>query len=234
MRYFALLAVALLGCGSATDPSVDDLLLTASLAVIAGNLQTDTIEAQLADPLTIALKTDTEDPIPGALVNFVVVEEDCGRPFAGSALTDAEGLASELWRLGTEAGLCTMEARAVDSDGTAQVYATMEAIVESGWPMQGWLYTDRRMSDTDSLHLGWHSQPVVDREVNGIEWTASVVSGPGVLTPIDRGEYHLTGEDGTGEIAFSFERGWFLTLEYGICNQVVTLYGASWSADPCI
>lgn len=72
-------------------------------------------------------------PIKGAIVNFVVPNAGCGRPFAGSALTDSLGHAKERWVLGTKAGPCVMEARLVDqTTGAALVVDSIHATVLPG------------------------------------------------------------------------------------------------------
>lgn len=72
-------------------------------------------------------------PIVGAIVNFVVPDPACGRPFAGSALTDASGHAKERWLLGTTARACVMEARLVDqTTGAALVVDEITATVGPG------------------------------------------------------------------------------------------------------
>lgn len=128
----------LVACDDAgTGPKVDEYLSgPVSLAVVSGDLQADTIQATLGTPIIVELKTDEESPktISGALVNFVVLENGCGEPYAGSALTDASGRAAEVWKLGTKPGTCTMEARAVKSDGTPVVYSRVEATVGPGKP----------------------------------------------------------------------------------------------------
>ena len=128
-----LLASLLVGCGDSTGP-VDLSKVPAALSVVAGADQTDSIGATLATAITVRLTTADASalPIPGTVVSFVVTSPNCGRAFAGSAATNADGRASERWELGTKAGACTMEARAVDADGTPRVLATVQATVLPG------------------------------------------------------------------------------------------------------
>jgi hypothetical protein len=134
----ALLALALTACGESTTDLPEDLLAVASFDIVGGANQTDTIEARLA-PITVELTAGASlqgDPVPGVTVNFVIVEDDCGEVFAGSATTDAAGRAAELWDLGTTAKKCTLEVRAVDADGTARVFASTKATVRPGNPVR--------------------------------------------------------------------------------------------------
>ena len=104
----------------------------AALSIIAGADQADTVLATLATPITVEVKDAADVPVSGVVVNFVVTTADCGGPFAGSAATDAAGLAADLWVLGTKAGPCTMEVRAVTSAGVPQVLGSLEATILPG------------------------------------------------------------------------------------------------------
>lgn len=147
-----VLALALAGSGglaacgdSGTEPPAQ--LVAGELTIVAGDEQVDTVTQLLPEPIEVLVTTaadgalavrvrrgggagasftshEGEVPVPGQLVNFVVTDPECGRPFAGSATTNAEGRAVERWELGTKAKECTMEARAVDQ-------ATGEPIVFS-------------------------------------------------------------------------------------------------------
>ncbi len=138
-----LVLFGLMGCSGDTASGPDQLgpadlsTVPAAFDIISGDAQRDTIEALLAAPITLRLETADAamEPIVGAIVNFVVVEQGCGQPFAGSALTDSDGRASERWGLGTRVGDCTMEARAVDSDGTPRVFGTVTATIDPGEPV---------------------------------------------------------------------------------------------------
>lgn len=135
-----MLALLLAGCGEdSTGPTPDELFRgPIALAVVSGAAQADTVQATLRTPITVRLTTGAAAPvpIPGQTINFVVLEAGCGRPFAGSATTSSDGIAAERWELGTVAKTCTMEARAVDPDGTPRVFATVQATVLPGQAVQ--------------------------------------------------------------------------------------------------
>lgn len=118
--------VAACGDGGTTLPALTSQ--TARIAFVNGGLQEDTVAQQLPNALTVRVTDDGGRARSGVLVNFVVVEPGCGRAFAGSAQTDANGEARERWELGTKAGTCHMEARAVDQKtGEALVFDRVEA-----------------------------------------------------------------------------------------------------------
>lgn len=189
----ALVVALLAGCGGedGTQPNVD-VLASASLSVVEGNAQADSIEATLATPVTVRLVDALSAPVPGALVNFVVVEQGCGEPFAGSALTDATGTASERWTLGRAAKECTMEARAVDADGTPRVLTTATATVLPGKPVRAAGESAAQWSHLpiDVSALGWSLR---DRRSNAMpvadwKWPEGV---PRRETELDPGSVRL-------------------------------------------
>ena len=130
------MTVALTACGSGgTEPRTPAGPLR--MSIVGGDEQSDTIQALLQMPIRVrAMRGDSATgltPAAGQLVNFVVVEPDCGRPFAGSATTDAQGFAIERWELGPKTATCHMEVRSVDqTTGEPVVYATAAATVKPG------------------------------------------------------------------------------------------------------
>ncbi|HYG70220.1 MAG TPA: hypothetical protein VD838_21265 [Anaeromyxobacteraceae bacterium] len=149
-----LLVLALSACGEGgpTEPPVEPVDGVLSMSIIEGQGQIGYVETTLPDPLGVQVVQNeltgalrmvgpqaslmaNEDPVPGVVVNFVVVEEGCGRPFAGSAVTDTIGRAKDLWELGGRAGECRMEARAVDPEtGAPMVFDTFFATALPGAP----------------------------------------------------------------------------------------------------
>lgn len=133
---FLLLAVS--ACGGSdrgTEPKPSGPI---RLSVVAGDAQSDTIQALLTTPIRIqAVRVNPTSlattPAANQLVSFVVVEPNCGRAFAGSAITDASGNATDRWELGTKSGACHMEVRAVDQvTGQPVVFATATATINPG------------------------------------------------------------------------------------------------------
>jgi hypothetical protein len=63
----------------------------------------------------LVLNASTLLPQPGVVVNWHIVGASDGSVFAGSGLTNAEGIVREIWTLGSVADTQTIEARAVDA-----------------------------------------------------------------------------------------------------------------------
>lgn len=106
----------------------------AQLLVVSGDLQTGTVGQELAQPLVVKVVDDAGKPVRDQLVNFRVTRGG-GSVFAGSAITNRDGIAQERWTLGTVADTQQVEARAVDSEtGAAIVFATFRAVARAGTP----------------------------------------------------------------------------------------------------
>jgi len=135
----AIIFSILCGCGggsgggsgvSSNDP-VDKTV--ALVTVVDGDNQTATVGAELSSPLVAMIKNAAGQPISGQIVNFVVTTGG-GSVFAEAAMSDESGIARERWTLGTAAGVQKVEVRAVDSNGTAVVFATFNATATAGAP----------------------------------------------------------------------------------------------------
>jgi hypothetical protein len=125
-----LLALAACGDSSGADPRVP-----ARLDVVSGDAQSGTVGAELPNPLVVKVVDDDGKPVRDQLVNFRVVSGG-GSVFAGSALTNKDGVAQERWTLGTVAlDSQKVEARAVDSStGTGVVFAVFRATAAPAAP----------------------------------------------------------------------------------------------------
>ena len=127
----AMTGALLVACSDSSG--TDDGGPPASMEVVGGNGQQGVVGEELADPLVVKVTDDRGRPVRGQLVNWRVTAGG-GSVFAGSALTNREGVAQERWTLGTVAGAAQrVEARAVDDvTGAALVFATFEATAEPG------------------------------------------------------------------------------------------------------
>jgi adhesin/invasin len=70
------------------------------MAMVAGDAQADTVGATLATPLTVVVRDALNNPVEGVLITWAVVDGG-GSVFPTSAPTDASGIATTAWTLGT-------------------------------------------------------------------------------------------------------------------------------------
>jgi len=130
----AAAVAALAACGDSTGAKVGP---AAHLDVLSGNTQTAPVLTELPQPVVVRVTDDKGHAVKGQIVNFVVTAGG-GHVFAGTGLTNNDGIAQERWTLGGVAGAPqTLEARAVDSaTGQALVFATFSATATAGTPTQ--------------------------------------------------------------------------------------------------
>jgi hypothetical protein len=124
----AMVAVGLLSCDhSPTMPRLDQL----ALDVVSGDGQTAVVGTQLA-PLIVKV-TSGGNPVAQQVLNFRVVTGG-GSVYGGAELTDNDGIAQELWTLGTDASQPQrLEVRAVESStGAEKVYGVFTATALPG------------------------------------------------------------------------------------------------------
>jgi len=129
----ALLTGALIfGCSESDTGDLAGPESEISLQAVGGLNQSGPPGAWLTDPLVAEVtrpKGKRVVPVSGQVVNFRVVEGG-GEVFAGVSITDAAGIAQELWKLGDQ-GPQRVEARAVDSGtGEPLTFAVFTATVE--------------------------------------------------------------------------------------------------------
>ena len=136
MRRFTLLSLlALVALSACKDSTGSRAGPAARMDLVGGNAQTGTPGAELPQPVVVKVTDAKGRAVEGQVVNFVVTAGG-GTVFAGTALTNDDGVAQERWTVGKVAGAPqTLEARAVDSStGQALVFATFTAAVTSGTP----------------------------------------------------------------------------------------------------
>jgi alpha-tubulin suppressor-like RCC1 family protein len=127
----AAAAVALAACDPGTGPSP----AAASVQVVAGNEQTATVGTALPLPVVVQVMDEDGGGIEGSTVVFRVISGG-GTVAGGTARTDAEGLATEQWTLGTAAGEQRLEARVLAADGTPLMADTIVATARAAAPAQ--------------------------------------------------------------------------------------------------
>lgn len=120
------LLLAMSACNDdSTEPSPIERVQ--QLSIVSGDAQVDTVGQEVPDALVARAIDDQGQPIQGIVINFVVTEGD-GSVFAGSNISNADGLVQERWTLGATAGAQAVEARAVDqATGEKITFATFTA-----------------------------------------------------------------------------------------------------------
>ena len=128
-------ALAMLAPVACDSPTGTKQPVAARLDIVSGDLQTATVNTELAQPLVVRVLDDQGHRVKGQIINFRVTAGN-GSVFAGSAITDNDGEARERWTLGTVAGdTQKVEARAVDpKTGAPLVFATFRAVATAGAP----------------------------------------------------------------------------------------------------
>lgn len=132
---FALLLVTWTACSDGDSTAPDSPSPVASVEVVSGNNQSDTVGQSLDEPLVVVALDAEGTPVSGQVLNFVV-KAGGGSVFAGATSTNAEGRAQEIWTLGTNAADSqVVEVRAVDNTtGEPKVYARFEAVAKHDRP----------------------------------------------------------------------------------------------------
>jgi len=150
MRRIPLVVILLAACadsGTGPEPTPDPV--SPLLEIVAGDGQQDTVAQQLPQPLVVRVVADTTgevelavqgsplyemgDPIPGELINWRVLDDDCGDVFVEATIADTAGLAQNFWTLGPQAGNCSVQARVI-RDGQPVVVENFTATALAGAP----------------------------------------------------------------------------------------------------
>ena len=131
IRYGSLLAG--LSIAACQNEVTSNDRVPAALSIVDGNGQSATVGTELPDALVARVVDAQQLPISGQLVNFRVVSGG-GSVFAGSAISNADGIVRERWTLGTSTSVeQRVQARAVDNEtGEPLVFADFTAIATAG------------------------------------------------------------------------------------------------------
>jgi hypothetical protein len=126
--FFALLPAVTTCSSDTTSPPDDTAVPIASVDIVSGNGQTDTVGQELPGALVVAAKDAKGQPVPRHVITFVVTAGG-GKVFGGANSTNRDGIAYVRWTLGTStADSQVVEVRAVDStSGQPKVFARFEA-----------------------------------------------------------------------------------------------------------
>lgn len=121
------LVLALTACGDATAPRAVDV--HALRAVQLDAPPTATVATNVT--VRVVVRDTAGQVVAGQIVNFIVTDGG-GSVYAPAGITGKDGIVSELWTLGQQAGPQTLEARAVDSDGNPLLLGKVSAIATPG------------------------------------------------------------------------------------------------------
>ena len=124
---------AVLLAGACTESTAARPGSLADVEILAGDGQHGVVGQELSSALAVRAVDDAGNALPGVLLNFVVTSGG-GHVFAGSALSDDQGVARERWTLGTSISEeQTLEVRSVASQtGEGRAYATFTATAVPG------------------------------------------------------------------------------------------------------
>jgi hypothetical protein len=177
--------LATLSCDSTTKPVQ---LPPAVLEIISGNAQEGVVGEMLAEPLIARVENENGQPVQGQIVNFVVVSGG-GSVFAGSSISNAQGIVQEWWTLGPTVGEQRVEARAVDNEtGERLVFATFTALAFAPPTETGTMV--KAAGDAQDVPAG--TVAPVDPAVRITDPNGAPISGVEVLFQITSGGGSLT------------------------------------------
>lgn len=129
-RALVVLLAGTLGCASS------DLLLpdppgggeSVALSKVGGDNQTGTVGEQLPAPLVVQVLSQSQQPVSGRQVAFVLTSDPTGGQVSPEvATTNADGQAVTRWVLGTAPGPHSVVARLVEGAGEAEFTAAAKA-----------------------------------------------------------------------------------------------------------
>ena len=182
-----LVLAASMAFGSCSEPTRPAVGPAAVLKIVSGDLQAGVVGDPLSQPIVVLVLDAGGHAVAGQLVNFRVTEGG-GSVFAGSALTNADGQAQEIWTLGrSTSGVQAVEARAVDAtSGAALVFGVFHATAlpgpaaliskESGDGQTAVVGTDVAVAPTVKI------KDADGNPVPGVAVTFAVASGDGSVT----------------------------------------------------
>lgn len=127
IAFVLYLVISLAGCGK--SPVQPTARLVASLNLVGGDGQTDTVAQTLATAVAVQAKDALGAPVPQVVLNWYTITNagvNCvgcsDTTFAGAGITDATGGARFRWQLATRAGPQAVIAWALGPDGDRIVY----------------------------------------------------------------------------------------------------------------
>ena len=132
--FLSMGALLLASCDHPISSPADGSL---TFHVVSGDQQTGAAGTQLPAALVVKVTKPDGGPLKDQILNFRVIAGG-GSVFGGTEITNNDGVARELWTLGTKAGEPQrIEVRAVNSaTGEPQVFAVFTATAVAGPPVR--------------------------------------------------------------------------------------------------
>jgi hypothetical protein len=202
MRPNVALALALIVAGCAEEDVSGPSDRVTELQVLSGDLQVYTVGQQLPEPLVVRAVDASDQPVPGVLVSFVVVEGE-GVLSAESDTSDGHGEVRAGWTLGPGAGAQAVEARfsgwpsgkiitrAFTATAVPDRVARIEVRASSRIEARGDTII---LNETVQFRASAYDRFDNLQSRGGFEWSvsdtgiATISPDAGLLTPVDTGE----------------------------------------------
>jgi hypothetical protein len=130
--------------------------IASSIEILSGNNQTGTPGQELPNSIEVIVKDINGDPIEDITVNFSIIE---GAVSTQQTSTNANGIASTIWTLGSTQGEQILTVTAFESDGSKQLLGSPlnflatsicdANIMEGTWQFAVWLYEPYFVGEPD-------------------------------------------------------------------------------------
>lgn len=125
LRFWLLPALTLAACsGAHSDVALPPPALI--MEIVSGGRQRGPVGQELPHPVIVQLVDAQHRPVRGQLVRFRVVSGG-GSMYAGSSITDRNGMAEDYWTMGPQPGLALLQVRVVDPTLSRRTYALVRA-----------------------------------------------------------------------------------------------------------
>lgn len=121
-----VLAIACGGDGGGTQPPPGDVLTVSKTAAGSGDAQTGTVGQPLASPIQV-LVTENGSAASGVTVTWSAVPATAGTMTPPSGPTNADGVASSTWLLGTVSGAHSARAAVTGASGSPVTFSATAA-----------------------------------------------------------------------------------------------------------
>ena len=181
-----------------------------TVEVVSGDDQTQTVGAQLAQPLVVRALDSEGRPVGGARVEWLVAEPPGGSVSPQSTVTDAEGRASAQWTLGTSAVVQSVSVLVGTASVTLNATATPGPAVEvTVTPAPVVLDAIDATAQLTATGADTHENPIAGRATS---WTSTdtdivTVDASGVVRAIAPGQatVRATIDGATGEVGVTVQ-----------------------------